>query len=72
MVTMKYVTVGDLVDGDLRVIKEGLSADDRVIVDGLMRARAGIKVTPQEQGAKPAQPGDKPAPPENKPEPQKK
>ena len=72
MVTMKYVTVGDLVDGDLRVIKEGLSADDRVIVDGLMRARAGIKVTPQEQGAKPAQPGDKRAPPENKPEPQKK
>ena len=72
MVTMKYVTVGDLVDGDLRVIKEGLSADDRVIVDGLMRARAGIKVTPQEQGAKPAKPGDKRAPPESKPEPQKK
>ena len=61
MVAMKYVTVGDLVDGGLRVIKEGLSADDRVIVDGLMRARAGIKVTPQEQGAKPAQP-EKPAP----------
>ena len=53
MVAIKYVTVGDLVDGGLRVIKEGLSADDRVIVDGLMRARAGIKVTPQEQGAKP-------------------
>jgi RND family efflux transporter MFP subunit len=53
MVAMKYVTIGDLVDGGLRVIKEGLSADDRVIVDGLMRARAGIKVTPQEQGAKP-------------------
>ena len=51
MVAIKYVTVGDLVDGGLSVIKEGLSADDRVIVDGLMRARAGIKVTPQEQGA---------------------
>jgi RND family efflux transporter MFP subunit len=53
MVTMKYVTVGQVVDGGLRVIKEGLAADDRVIVDGLMRARAGIKVTPQEQAAKP-------------------
>ena len=52
MVTMKYVTVGQVVDGGLRVIKEGLAADDRVIVDGLMRARAGIKVTPQEQAAK--------------------
>jgi RND family efflux transporter MFP subunit len=52
-VAMKYVTVGQLVDGGLRVIKEGLSADDRIIVDGLMRARPGIKVTPQEQGAKP-------------------
>jgi RND family efflux transporter MFP subunit len=53
MVTMKYVTVGQVVDGGLRVIKEGLAADDRVIVDGLMRARAGIKVTPQEPAAKP-------------------
>ena len=53
MVTMKYVIVGQVVDGGLRVIKEGLAADDRVIVDGLMRARAGIKVTPQEPAAKP-------------------
>jgi len=50
---IKYVTLGQLV-GDLRVIKEGLSADDRVVVNGLMRARAGAKVTPQEQGAPPA------------------
>ena len=72
MVTIKYVTVGQVVEGGLRVIKEGLSADDRVIVDGLMRARPGIKVTPQEQGAKPAQPGNKSVQPGNKPEPQKK
>jgi multidrug efflux system membrane fusion protein len=48
--TQKYVTLGDVVDG-LRVIKSGLAADDRVIVNGLMQARAGGKVTPQEQGA---------------------
>ena len=52
----KYVTLGQLV-GDLRVVKEGVSADDRVIVNGLMRARPGQKVTPQEQGAPPAPAG---------------
>src|SRR5438128_6084987 len=48
--TQKYVTLGQVVDG-LRVIKEGLAADDRVIINGLLQARAGGKVTPQEQGA---------------------
>jgi multidrug efflux system membrane fusion protein len=51
----KYVTLGQLV-GELRVIKEGVTADDRVIVNGLMRARPGQKVTPQEQGTPPAAP----------------
>jgi RND family efflux transporter MFP subunit len=46
--SQKYVSLGPVVDG-LRVIKNGLSADDRVIVNGLMRARPGQKVTPQEQ-----------------------
>jgi RND family efflux transporter MFP subunit len=46
----KYVTLGQATDG-LRVIKDGLARDDRVIIDGLMRARNGTKVTPQEQGA---------------------
>ncbi len=47
--TPKYLTLGNLFGGNLRVVKEGLAADDRVIVNGLMRARAGQKVTPQEQ-----------------------
>ena len=47
----KYVTLGQRDRRHLRVIKDGLTADDRVIVNGLMRARAGQKVTPQEQGA---------------------
>ncbi len=50
--SQKYVKLGDVVDG-LRVIKEGLAPDDRVIVKGLMHARAGAKVTPQEEGAAP-------------------
>src|SRR5262245_8498506 len=52
-VKQKYVTLGQLV-GPLRVVKDGLTPDDRVIVNGLMRARPGQKVTPQEQGAAPA------------------
>jgi RND family efflux transporter MFP subunit len=49
-VKQKYVTLGQL-DGGLRVIKDGVDASDRVIVNGLVRARAGIKVNAQEQGA---------------------
>jgi RND family efflux transporter MFP subunit len=51
-VKQKFVTLGQLV-GPLRVIKDGLGEDDRIIVNGLMRARPGAKVTPQEEGAKP-------------------
>ena len=32
--------------GGLRVIREGLGPDDRVIIDGLQRAKPGGKVTP--------------------------
>jgi RND family efflux transporter MFP subunit len=55
--TQKYVTLGQLV-GNLRVIKEGLAPDDRVVVNGLSRIRPGVKVNPQEQ----APPGQAPAP----------
>ena len=51
-VVPKYVTLGQLV-GNLRVIKDGLAEDDRVIVTGLMRVRPGMAVTPVEQGAQP-------------------
>ena len=49
---LRYVTLGQLVD-DLRVIKDGLSAGDRVVVNGLMRVRRGQKVTPDEQPSSP-------------------
>ena len=51
-VVQRYVTLGDLADR-LRVIKAGLAADDRVIVNGLIQARLGAKVAPQEQHAFP-------------------
>lgn len=49
-VVQKYVQLGQLSDGD-RVIKSGLEPGDRVIVEGLMRAKPGIKVNPQAAAA---------------------
>jgi membrane fusion protein, multidrug efflux system len=43
----KIVTTGEL-RGGLRVIKSGLEGSDRVVIDGLMRASPGAKVTPQD------------------------
>jgi multidrug efflux system membrane fusion protein len=43
----KIVTTGDL-RGGLRVIQSGLEPSDRVVIDGLVRAIPGSKVTPQD------------------------
>jgi multidrug efflux system membrane fusion protein len=42
--------LGPLEQG-LRVIREGLKPEDRVIVDGLQRARVGAKVSPHAAAA---------------------
>ena len=56
----RYVTLGQINKGE-RVIKEGLKEDDQVVVNGLMRVRAGQKVTPQQAGSvPPGRPGGKP------------
>ena len=52
----RFVALGQAVD-DLRVIKDGLSADDRVVVNGLMRVRPGQKVSPGDQPAAPPRAG---------------
>ena len=44
-VVPKVVEAGDLYQG-LRVIRSGLAPNDRVVIDGLVRVRRGIKVTP--------------------------
>jgi hypothetical protein len=48
VVRQKYVALGQLVDG-LRVIKEGVAVNDRVVVNGFIQVRPGAKVNPQEQ-----------------------
>ena len=51
---MKYVTLGQLTEDNLRVIKDGIDAGDRVVVNGLMRVRPGQTVKPEEKGASPS------------------
>ena len=52
-VEARAVTLGPL-DDDLRVIREGLKPEDRVIVEGLQRARVGAKVSPHAAKSSPA------------------
>ncbi|MFY9758519.1 MAG: efflux RND transporter periplasmic adaptor subunit [Pseudolabrys sp.] len=60
----KYVTPGQLTSDNLRVIKDGIGPDDRIVVSGLMQARPGTKVRPEQQGAKPAGPASAGGPPQ--------
>ena len=43
----KVVRPGPMTDDGLRIIRSGLAPTDRVIINGLVRARPGGKVTPQ-------------------------
>jgi multidrug efflux pump subunit AcrA (membrane-fusion protein) len=62
-VVPKPVELGPVTDDNLRVIRTGITADDQVIISGLLRARPGQKVTPEQGtvGAPPAAPGAAPA-----------
>jgi multidrug efflux system membrane fusion protein len=46
-VAIKRVELGPIVDG-LRVIRSGLAPEDRVVIEGLARARPGQKVKPED------------------------
>ncbi|HVY55381.1 MAG TPA: efflux RND transporter periplasmic adaptor subunit [Thermodesulfobacteriota bacterium] len=47
-VEYRQVTLGPLVNG-LRVIREGVKPEDRIIVKGMQRAMPGVKVSPVEE-----------------------
>jgi RND family efflux transporter MFP subunit len=53
---VRYVTLGPLLENNLRVIKHGLMPEDRVVVNGMARIRPGQKVKPEEGGSGPAGP----------------
>jgi RND family efflux transporter MFP subunit len=48
VVEQRYVKIGALVEGGLRVITDGLKADELVVVKGVQRAIPGAKVDPQQ------------------------
>ena len=47
IIEARVVTLGPVIDG-LRVVREGLSAEERIVVNGIIRARPGKPVTPTE------------------------
>ena len=46
-VVPKPIQPGPSQPGGLRIVREGLTGDEKVIINGLLRARPGAKVTPQ-------------------------
>jgi len=70
IVVKKPVKLGALQEDGRRVILEGIDAKDRIIVNGMQRARPGKPVTPAEAGAAapaaPAAPTAAPAAPHGK------
>lgn len=47
MVARRQIKTGNK-QGNLRVIRDGLTKDDRVVINGIQRVRAGMQVTPEE------------------------
>jgi translation elongation factor EF-Tu-like GTPase len=42
----KRIEIGPIIDG-LRMVRSGLAQTDRIVVEGIQRARPGQKVTPE-------------------------
>jgi membrane fusion protein, multidrug efflux system len=59
VVEQRPVQIGALIDG-MRVIEQGVSADDWVVVEGIQRAIPGSKVAPQKLEQAPAAPAPPP------------
>jgi len=47
VVEPRVIRPGPSYAGGLRIVRRGLAADDRLVINGLMRVRAGAKVDPQ-------------------------
>jgi RND family efflux transporter MFP subunit len=58
-VEQRKIQTGPMIDG-LRVVKSGLKADDEVVIDGIQRAKVGVKVTAKQGKITPPSPGASP------------
>jgi membrane fusion protein (multidrug efflux system) len=61
MVALRTITPGETV-GDLLIVRDGVKPGERVIVDGIQKARPGMQVQPTLQAAPAEQSAAKPAP----------
>jgi RND family efflux transporter MFP subunit len=67
-VQFRRVELGPLIEGDLRVVRDGVSATESVVVNGLQRARPGSVVKPKrEEPAPPPPPQATPTAPASSP-----
>ena len=48
VVTPKIIRPGPSQPGGLRIVRRGLAPEDRIVINGLVRARPGSKVTPKD------------------------
>lgn len=55
-VVPKPVELGSVTDDNLRIVQSGITPDDEIIINGLLRARPGQKVTPEQGEIKPPAP----------------
>ncbi len=60
-IEQRKITEGPLVDG-LRVVTTGLKADENLVIDGLQRAKVGVKVRVKQGKITPPDPGASPTP----------
>ena len=60
-IEQRKITEGPLVDG-LRVVTKGLKADDELVIDGLQRAKVGVKVKVKQGEITAPNPGASPTP----------
>jgi RND family efflux transporter MFP subunit len=58
-VSQRLVEIGPIIDG-LRVVRHGLASDDRVVIDGVQRAKPGLVVRVQQGRIEPQAPNDAP------------
>ncbi|MGE4372517.1 MAG: efflux RND transporter periplasmic adaptor subunit [Xanthobacter sp.] len=61
-IAQRFIVPGELASNDLRVVESGLSPQDTVVVNGLMRVRPGVKVDPHMEAAAAATVPVKPEP----------
>ena len=49
VVNVRHIEVGQLVDGNRRIVTSGLSPDERYVTKALMKVRQGMKIQPIEK-----------------------